>query len=761
MMNGGQRPEADWETLLLSWMHDPADKALDIRTHVSRAARYASVILEREVTTEELKQAAGDSMASALERVPMMKATEVAIGPERGNLEIRHLLSGETQNLYFDPGRPDLTEAYRKSVQGCQTLKQKYLALWRNLPENAAAVNASYRRIPAETRNPDHSIWEHLDTTTAIGLTERGGKGKLALLRYQLNPVQRFIEAARGIADLMNGSYLLSDLCFAGMTPVLERCGPTAFVFPALRGLGRMDLWLKQQGVPIEVSGQDLQQAAIPNRYLAIVPAAWAAELERETVAATQAHWTAIGEAVRRKLKQKLGANFAGWDRDWDAQMQSYFDVRCVSFSLQELDTKLVRPQGDEVGLLEMQKASQYANSGRSGLWQVAVEYSAALMEAERLSAHTPAYRATAPVGEKCTLLGSYEQVGPGKRKDAKEFWETLHQLDGKDEDAGRESDRLCAISLVKRRAMRDYYESAYGVPRAELVDTRKMAQRSRRPENSTYYGIVHMDGDEMGKWLSGEKSPPVRKVLAQAAVQWFEQKGCQGDLERRRPVSPALHAAISSGLNHYSAKVVPEIVKEHRGVLIYAGGDDVLAAVPIDLLLECGVALRKAFSSAEVLGRAASTSAGLVVAHMNEDLRFVLAKAKEAERRAKDGGRDRFTLSILRRNGEHATSTAKWEWADALIGMRNKFFAPECTDRWTYQLAQQMRILRGLPEEAFERELSRQLKRSDSRDQSFVEDWKLFQQKANVKHEMAIEEFLRFAQSASFLTRARDAKED
>jgi hypothetical protein len=63
-----------WETLLLAWLHDPVDKAADIRGHFSRAKRYAAAILDREVTDSELKGGLADQLASAYERLPMPDA---------------------------------------------------------------------------------------------------------------------------------------------------------------------------------------------------------------------------------------------------------------------------------------------------------------------------------------------------------------------------------------------------------------------------------------------------------------------------------------------------------------------------------------------------------------------------------------------------------------------------------------------------------------------------------------------------------------
>ena len=66
----------DWEDLLLVYLHDPPDKALDIRGHEGRAAKYATSALGREVSVQELHGGSRlpDQLASIVERLPMPTA---------------------------------------------------------------------------------------------------------------------------------------------------------------------------------------------------------------------------------------------------------------------------------------------------------------------------------------------------------------------------------------------------------------------------------------------------------------------------------------------------------------------------------------------------------------------------------------------------------------------------------------------------------------------------------------------------------------
>lgn len=156
-----------------------------------------------------------------------------------------------------------------------------------------------------------------------------------------------------------------------------------------------------------------------------------------------------------------------------------------------------------------------------------------------------------------------------------------------------------------------------------------KLIRLSGLPAPSKYYAILYLDGDEMGKWLSGDNAPMFSEVLHPKAVEslvngiedpqertgdlykgWakvFKLDKETGKVKRdikdrykslKRPQAPTQHMAISRALNNYSLDLVRRIVEERfLGKLIYAGGDDVVAMVSIGEALECAETLRAAFS--------------------------------------------------------------------------------------------------------------------------------------------------------------------
>ena len=167
------------------------------------------------------------------------------------------------------------------------------------------------------------------------------------------------------------------------------------------------------------------------------------------------------------------------------------------------------------------------------------------------------------------------------------------------------------------------------------------LSQAKAQP--SRYYAVLALDGDEVGRWLSGEKSPAVGRILSPKAREYFEQKmlpamtpaekdkfasalaalkdgakdntpeepdGWQGQwppqspadwirawLACPRPLSPSWHLQFSEALANFGLHAARRIVEDaHCGRLIYSGGDDVLAMLPADEAIACATDLRAAF---------------------------------------------------------------------------------------------------------------------------------------------------------------------
>lgn len=153
--------------------------------------------------------------------------------------------------------------------------------------------------------------------------------------------------------------------------------------------------------------------------------------------------------------------------------------------------------------------------------------------------------------------------------------------------------------------------------------------------EPAPYYTILMADGDRVGAAISR-----------------------QDDIQSHRRLSAAL-----AGF----ARQAGAIVGEHEGEPVYAGGDDVLAFVPVHTALSCAEVLSDTFRHAmepfSDEGSPVTLSVGIVVFHLLEPLQDGLTLAREALSTAKeDAGRNALAVVIQPRSGNPLTVTGRWE---------------------------------------------------------------------------------------------------
>jgi CRISPR-associated protein Cmr2 len=314
-----------------------------------------------------------------------------------------------------------------------------------------------------------------------------------------------------------------------------------------------------------------------------------------------------------------------------------------------------------------------------------------------------------------------------------------------------------------------------------------KQIEDARKPEKCgappVYYAILKLDGDDLGGWLRGEKSPKVREVMHPDLVQYYQDLGqaARSGLDAKRPVGPALHAAISTALANFALHVVPHIVAKHHGTVIYSGGDDTLALLPASTALRCALELQQAYTADWyrkdhreylMMGSRATLSGGLVVVHAKDDLRLALQDARRGERQAKESGRDTLAITVRRRSGEHTTAVCPWSFVPTVTEWTSAF-QQGASDRWAYHLYANRPTLEKLPEEAIKAEMRRQVARAEEPTPSLIppnqlaDTFDTFRSSTVAADSgmrprfeppsLALHQFLTLCHTASFLARGRD----
>ena len=629
--------------------------------------------------------------------------------------------------------------------------REFFFLLWRRWREESVAIDPALGVLPADSRIPDHSIWLHMDLTAAFEVCRESGGARLepAFLLFQLGPVQEFIAAARSTRDLWSGSYLISWLTGCAIKAVTDEVGPASVIFPALRGLGIFDavnreffekvkyqgkhgrldtLWQRLYGTAEgeKDPAKSLFYPTIPNRFLALVPASRAEELARRAEQAVHEELKRIGDHCFRQLGTLANRDISAWRPRWEKQLELMPQITWQTLPFYEdLDAALAA--------LEKMDPGQAARMREARVLAEAI-----IPEKERDGRY---YRCCSRCGEypdRCTHPdkrwklnrpefawgANFAEVSLrlAARRNTRDFAAFVtddHQdgapkdmLTGKEELIGDEAfwkqksdvfkdneGPYGALNIIKRLWCDPhcgYLVKALGVSESRFQSFLRFNSTPELAGNDGYFAILAMDGDEMGKWISGEKTPGFLEQLRGNTREYFERLGVTPEL--RRQVTPGYHLQFSEALANFASKLAGWIVEEHNGCLIYAGGDDVLAALPAKNALDCAEALRNAFHGENgwqngilVPGCRAELSCGIAIAHAHDPLQQVVAEARRAESRAKhEYGRSAFAVSLIKRGGE----TIHWgaNWDDEALPLFRSFRAMREDDlasgRFPYMLA-------------------------------------------------------------------------
>ncbi len=126
-----------------------------------------------------------------------------------------------------------------------------------------------------------------------------------------------------------------------------------------------------------------------------------------------------------------------------------------------------------------------------------------------------------------------------------------------------------------------------------------------------------------------------------------------------------AASRAFSHALSGF-AEQARQIVRDHHGVLVYAGRDDVLAFLPVDRCLPCARELRDRFLEClqpEVPEKTPTLSIGLAIGHFLENLEDLLEYGRTAKKAAKNvEGTDALAVHLHKRNDTPIRTAARWD---------------------------------------------------------------------------------------------------
>ena len=348
-----------WQNKVKAFLHDPPDKALILCTgekHEKFAAELWKYLgLEQDAIRLE-SQGLGDTfpdihradiVASTMQRLDLPKKLRgfaVCFTKEPEQAMIKHTVSGREEKtiseliatygykqLRIEEWNNGNTIEFLQELRGGDW-KKTYFLLWRFLPEK---YQLGYI-LPAETRIPDHSIWDHLDVTSAIFSSLEEG---LCLLSVKIPAVQEFIAHSRKLADLWASSHIFSTIIFEGIKVIANKFGPDVIIYPQLRGNPMVDLEefngengnfiLYDEGKKLNILRENpkgrLHIANFPNTFLSFVPSSEAKEIAKEVKERIESKWKEIAGEAKRLLKD--GAKISIDERLWNKQIDNAIEI--------------------------------------------------------------------------------------------------------------------------------------------------------------------------------------------------------------------------------------------------------------------------------------------------------------------------------------------------------------------------------------------------------------------------------------------------
>ncbi len=517
------------------------------------------------------------------------------------------------------------------------------------------------------------------------------------LLQLAIGPVQELIERARRTRDLWFGSLLLSEVSKAAAKAVRDSGGQ--LIFPD----NQADLEPES-----ELSIANIVVAELP---VGLVPDTVA----RKAKEAAMAVWKGrFAEPVYKSFQGALRREI------WDDQVNDVFEVYTawVPFDPSHPDRDHYKQQRQRLGRLMAGRKSCrdfLPAKGREGVPKSSLDgLRETVLKDEKVEPWPARVRRRLRVreGEQLDLLGLVKRTAsdddekpvshrhyPSVSRIAADPWVRGIAATGKGKQLLSELRSVCA-QLQRERLLnridperypqyRDFPfegsalyrtrhheledETLEGEDRTDLFDRLRsvlssVEQTARNAglgaEPDPYVAVLVADGDRMGAAISGLASPGEHRRFSARLAQF---------------------ARDSAG-----------VVSQSQGVLVYSGGDDVLAFVPVDHCLVCARALHTLFR--KTMGDALphvkaeelpTLSVGVAIGHFLENLEDLLGYGRAAEKAAKKPDRNGLAIHLHKRGGTPVTVRKQWaENLDARLAMLvGWFLVGAVSNRTPYEL--------------------------------------------------------------------------
>lgn len=478
------------------------------------------------------------------------------------------------------------------------------------------------------------------------------------LLRVSIGPVQEFISEARKTRDLFIGSLLLSKATYNSMKPIIHEFGKNFIIYPHLKD-------------------SEEYLSSIPNIYMAVIPKSKLDDMILEMEKGLKDFWNDVLKEVNKKIldrkgyyNQKTGSPF-------------YINWVAVPIKIEELNYSYKLKVKDSIHFLNERKitrtfepweGSYVQKCSQCGHREYALyiypsfkeRFKSRIKENEKLCSVCLLKRLLDPrdlglpdqefdsvVDISAVIAKQSIEKRMFTKREVKEFVESISKIKKCLKITNKSGE-----FYYKDYLNYDYFKKEYGDP--DCPNFKKICEDANEKlvevykslgikEPSKYYSIVMMDGDDMGKLMSGEVK------LASGGI--LEDSNFTLDYQEK----------LSKILAHTGIDISKIIEDQDKGngLCVYSGGDDLLSFLPLERTLSKSNDARSSFiNEFKKCGISQTLSAGIVILHHKDPLRKGLEEARKNVEQAKEWfeDKDAFCITLRLFSGSVVTWGSKWE---------------------------------------------------------------------------------------------------
>jgi len=530
-----------------------------------------------------------------------------------------------------------------------------------------------------------------------------------SLFIFSLGPVQGFIAEARRAQDLWAGSTWLSQVASAALRVCQEDPNIT-LIYPG-----------------------DPNQPSLPNRFVVRLPSEKVPALARACTEAAQQAFRKPADKAQKQLRP-LAPTDEEWEELWERQFAHHLEIYWAAAPI-DADAYPLAYQTAHRAFEAAKRVRRFAQMSEDGFkdslggkrsalrtaakdarayWsQVAEHYYPSILRPEgkerldalgaskRFGFNSQRFPSVSVLAVAPFLRAAWVRCPELLRAHAKSMGDLrVPRLSPLGERLPAlahvswpfEGDMFYPESLTLEQLREDYGIS----PPDEAIDSARKTLRELVTRvdvtPSRYYAILQMDGNSMGEHV------------------W----ACK---------TQAQHAELSQQLTSFAGQVYSIVEQQHAGRVVYAGGDDVLALLPLAEAVPASCMLAETFDQMfrgwpkDALPKRDGTPvpfsvrAGLSIAHHRYPLSGALAEARAAEHKARDvPGKAALLVRVLIRSGSPVEASASWNGLKKQFEASYKLFAEDrISPRLAHNLAQEAPVFVAPgPSEAFRAEVRR-----------------------------------------------------